>query len=154
MPADLVLAVHAAAFFPTLSRFCEPCCMLRSPMPVPRNLFAAVQPPPNWHELTPCGCSAGHAPVRCTPAPALAAAALAEPPKATAPALPEPPVLQHLPRPSIRELLSNELRASELWTDLPAALRKGVARLLCKMLAKIKDAQGPAVKNAAFLDLT
>jgi hypothetical protein len=86
VPVDLVPAVHAAAFVPALSRFCELCCMLRSPMRVPRNHLAAVQPSPNRRELTPCGRRAGGTPARCAPAPAPAAAASAEPPRAPAPA--------------------------------------------------------------------
>jgi hypothetical protein len=105
VPTDVVPAVHTAALVPALPRFCEPCCMLRRPMRMPRNRVTAVQPPPNWHELTPCGRRGGGTPARCAPALAPAAAATAEPPKVPALAPAAPPVLQHLPHPSIREIL-------------------------------------------------
>jgi hypothetical protein len=130
VPADLVSAVHAVAFDPARSRFCEPCCMLRSPTPVPRALMAAIEPPSNWPLLTPCGRHAGGPPARCAPPPTLAAAAPAALATAPAPAPPAQQGVQRIPRPSIREVLGNELRAPELWTDLLAQLRKNVARLL------------------------
>jgi hypothetical protein len=46
-----------------------------------------------------------------------------------------------LPRPSVREILMNELRAPKFWTDLPAELRKLVARLPRKLLCMLRDAR-------------
>jgi hypothetical protein len=59
---------------------------------------------------------------------------------------------RRLRRPSIGELLDNELCAGELWTGLPAELREIVARVLRKLL-KVKEASGDAAKTDAFVDL-
>jgi hypothetical protein len=157
VPADLVPTIQAVAFEPARARFCVACCILRGPSPVPRAILEASQPPHDWAAMTPCGRRAGSAPARCLPEIGSTGgpAAVATPTLAPAAALMAHPIgdLSRLPRPSIREILMNELRAPELWTDLPAELRKRVARLMRKLLCKLRDARDYEARRAAFLDI-
>jgi hypothetical protein len=153
-----VQAVHAVAFEPARARFCVPSCILRGPTPVTRAILDASQPPHDWTAVTPCGRRAGGTTARCLREIGSAggpAAAVTPTLAAPASASVYAPVgdLSRLPRPSIREILMNELRAPELWTDLPAELRKRVARLMRKLLCKLRDARDDDAKRPAFLDL-
>jgi hypothetical protein len=120
------------------ARICVACCILRGPTPVPRAILDASQPLHDWAAMTPCGRRAGGAPARCLPEIGSTGgpAAVATPTLAPAAASVADPIgdLSRLPRPSIREIMMNELRAPELWTDLLAELRKRVARLMRKLL--------------------
>jgi hypothetical protein len=158
VPADVVPAVRAVAFEPAPARFCVACCILTGPTPVPRAILDASQPLHYWTAMTPCGHRAGGAPARCLPEIASAggpAAVATTTLAATAAASVAAPVggSPRLPRPSIREIPMNELRDLELWTDVPAELRKRVARLMHKLLCKFQDARDDDAKGAAFLDL-
>jgi hypothetical protein len=158
VPADLVPAVRAVSFEPARERICVACCILTGPTPVPRAILDASQPPHDCTATTPCGHRAGGAPARCLPeigsagGPAAVATTTLTAPAAASVAAPVGDS-SRLPRPSICEILMYELHDPELWTDLPAELRKRVARLMWKLLCKLRDARDDNAKRAAFLDL-
>jgi hypothetical protein len=139
VPAGLVPAVHAVALEPARARFSVSCFIVRDPTPATRAILDAFLPPHDWAAMTPCGRLAGGAPARYLPeigssgVPAAVSTPALVAPVAASVAAPVG-ALSRLPRPSIREILMNELRAPELWTDLPAELRNRVALLMRKLL--------------------